>query len=416
MRKLILSAFITTIALGAQAQNLDDIQEKISKQKYGEAREKIDKALQDPKAQKNANLWYYKGLVYGELAKDSSKTDMDYRMESFNALKKYQELDPKNIMLTLNQNSNFFALYEGYYNTGIKAFNQKDYAKAYSDLSNALRVKDYVYDKKYEYNGFKFNALDTVLVNLTASAAYLAKQEDSSIMYYRMLADAKVKGDDYKELYPLVVDYYSRKKDEANKAKYTAIGKEVYPDNPYWMQTALDEAGDDKGKRIAKYKELMNAQPENGDLAIDYAVELFNYVYQKDKPKDFDVRVTELDAALANAVAKNPKSPYASYIYTQHLGNEIYDMQQAYAANKGTKPEDIKKRQEMNKKISSLFEEQAKHSQTAYDLYAAMDATAMKPLDKKAQRDVTNNLIDFHRSKKQLDKAKVYEDKLKTYR
>ena len=416
MRKLISTAFVLAIALGVQAQNLDDIQEKIQKGKYGEAKEKIDKALAEPKNQKNANLWYYKGVTYAELAKDTTRKDMDYRMEAYSALRKYQELDPKAIMLTMNQNGTYFALYEGYYNDGIRAFNQKNYAKAFQDMSRALAVKDYIYGNKWEYNGFKFHALDTNLLNLTGAAASLAKLEDSAVRYYVPLAEARVKGDDFKDLYPILVDYYSRKNDATNKAKYLAIGKELYPDNPYWTQAELEAAGDSKEARMAALKKMMDQNPDNGDIALEYGIELFNYVYQKDKPADFEARSKELEDVLAAAVVKNPKSAYANYIMTQHLSNEIYDLQQAYAANKGNKPEDIKKRQDINKQINAKFEEQTKYSQAAYDLYLAMDATAMKPIEKKAQRDVTNNLIDYYRSKKQLDKAKVYEDKLKTYR
>ncbi len=101
MRKIILSAFLVAASTALFAQKLDDIQEKIQKGKFAEARQSIDQVLSDPKNQNTANAWYYKGVVYSELAKDSTKQDMDYNMEAFNAFKKYQELDPKNVMLML---------------------------------------------------------------------------------------------------------------------------------------------------------------------------------------------------------------------------------------------------------------------------------------------------------------------------
>ncbi|MFN2440092.1 MAG: hypothetical protein ABR503_12890, partial [Chitinophagaceae bacterium] len=298
MRKLILSALFLAASTALFAQKLDDVEESVKKGKYAEAKEKIDKVLADTKNQKSANAWYYKGLVYTELSKDSSRTDMDYRLEAFNAFKKYQELDPKNIMLTLQQNASFFQLYEGYYNHGIKAFNQKKYDVAFNDFKNALLIKDYVYGKKYEINNFSFPALDTQLVNLAGSAAFLNKQEDVAIGYYSQLANAKLKGEDYKDIYPILVDYYNRKQDSVNKAKYLAIGKEVYPDNPYWLQTELDAVGTDKGKRLARLEELQKSNPNNFDLAIDYAVELFNYTYNKEKPADYKQKSDDLYAAL----------------------------------------------------------------------------------------------------------------------
>lgn len=411
MRKLILSAFFMAAGTALFAQNLNDVQEKISKGKYDEAKEKIDKVLTDPKGQKNANAWYYKGVVYNELAKDSTKKDMDYRMEAFNAFKKYQEMDPKNVLMTLEQNGRLFQIYEGYYNQGIQAFNAKNYEKAFSDFRNALTVKDYVYGKKYEINGFSFPAIDTQLVNLAGSAGMLAKQEDAAIPYFTILADAKLKGDDFKDIYPILVDYYSRKNDATNKAKYLALGQELYPENPYWLQSQLEAAGEDKGKRLDLYKELVAKNPNNADLATDYSVELFNYIYGKDKPASYDQRKAELTTALQAAINANPESAQANFVMTQHISNDIYDMQQDYQAIKGTKPEDVKKKQELNKKIEARYEDLYKYANTAVQQYEKMPE--LKAVDKANYRSVLNQMVDYYTMKKQADKAKVYNDKIK---
>ena len=412
MRKLILSAFLVATSTALLAQNLDDIKEKVDKGKYDEAKEKIDKALTDPKGQNNANVWYYKAVVYGQLANDSTKNDMDYRMEAFNALQKYQQLDPKNVMLMLNQNANFFQLYEGYYNRGVKLFNAKSYDQAFHDFTSALKIKDYIYGKGYEINNFKFAALDTNLLNLTGSAGMLAKKEDLAIPYFTMLADAKLKGADFKDIYPIIVDYYNRKGDSVNKAKYMAVGVELYPENPYWVQTKLSEAGDDKSKRIAQFQEMLKSDPKNHDLLVDYAIELFNYTYGKDKPSDYAARQQELTSALQNAINSNATSTYANYVMTQHLSNQVYDMQQEYNAIKSTKPEDIKKKQAMNKDIEKKSEEMFAFSNATYELYDKM--TDLKPADKANFRSVTNQLIDYYRMKKQPEKVKALEEKLKT--
>lgn len=411
MRKLILSAFFAATSLALSAQNLDDIQEKINKGKYDEAKEKIDKVLADAKNQKSANAWYYKAYVYGELSRDTARTDLDYRMESFNAYKKYLELDKKNIMGTFVQNAPLFTVYEGYYNRGIKGFNAKTYDASFSDFKNALLVKDFIYSNKFEINGFSFAALDTQLLNLTASAGLLAKQEDAAIPYFLQIADARIKGEDYKEVYPIIVDYYTRKKDAANRAKYLAIGKELYPNNPYWNQAALEEAGDDKGKRLARLQEMVKADPTNADLAIDYSIELFNYVYGKDKPADYAARQLELDAALKNAVAIN-SSAYSNFVMTQHLSNQIYDLQQDYSAIKGTKPEDVKKKQALNKEIEKKYDEQVVYSLAAYEAYGKN--TELKASEKANYRNVTLQLVDYYKMKKQADKVKIYEAKLAT--
>ncbi len=412
MRHLILSAtLLTGISVTAFAQDFNDIKSQLDKGKYADARSKIDKVLTDPKNQKSANAWYYKGVVYGELAKDSTLKDMDYRQESFTALKKYQELDPKNIMLLLNQNANFFALYEGYFNQGVKDFNSKNYDKAFQNFTNGLQVKDYVHGKGYELNGFKFPVLDTQLVNLAGSAGMLAKKEDQAVPYFQKIADAKIKGDDFKDLYPILVDYFTKKGDSVNKNKYFAIGREVYPENPYWTQAKLAEAGTDKSKRLAQFQELLKSDPTNSELLTDYAIELFNVTYGKEKPADYSKSQNDLSQALKSAIASNPSAAYANFIMTQHLSNQMYDMQQDYNKMKSTKPEDIKKKQALNKEIQSKSEEMFTYSTAAYQLYEKMPD--MKPTDKANFKNLTNQLIDYYTMKKQPEKIKVYEDKLK---
>ena len=415
MRKLILSACFVAAGSSVFAQKLDDVQKKMDQQKYAEARQDIDKILADPKNAANANAWYYKGMVYNQLALDTNLRDMDYRMEAFNAYKKYQQLDAKNIMMTLNQNAGLFQIYEGYYNRGIQIFNAKDYQNAFNHFKGALQVKDYIYGKKFEINNFSFPALDTQLVNLAGNAGFLAKQEDAAIPYFQLLADAKLRGEEFKDVYPILVDYFGRKKDAANRAKYLAIGMDLYPENIYWVQTQLDEAGEDKAKRLAKYQELLSKNTANYDLATDYAAELFNHTYGAEKPADYAKRQEDLTTALKNAIAINPKGMQANFIMTQHLSNQLYDLQQSYAAVKGTKPEDIKKKQEINKTIEAKYEELYPYSLSAFNAYEA-SADNLKAADKANYRSVTNLLADYHRMKKQADKTKIYEDKAKTIR
>ncbi|HUQ97168.1 MAG TPA: hypothetical protein VM010_05855, partial [Chitinophagaceae bacterium] len=116
MRKLVFTAFLFASTTAVFAQNLDDVQEKISKQKYADAKVSIDKVLGDAKGQKNATAWYYKGVIYNELAKDSTKDNSAYRKDAYEALKKGQELDPKNVMGELEQNWRLFDIYNFYLN------------------------------------------------------------------------------------------------------------------------------------------------------------------------------------------------------------------------------------------------------------------------------------------------------------
>ncbi len=332
-------------------EELKEIQEKINKGKFVEAKDKLDKFMADPKNQKNANAWYYKGVIYNELAKDTTKPGLDYRTEAFSSLKRYQELDSKNIMMTLEQNGRLFQLYEGFYNEGVRNYNAKAYDKAYQNLRNASAVKDYVYKKGYSYNNFAFPALDTQLLLLTGSAGILTQKEDEAIPYYQMLADAKLRANDYKDIYSYLVEYFSKKKDMANRDKYLQIGTQLYPDDNYWLQVQLNDAVGDKQKLFAKYEELMQKNPNNYYLTYNYAVELYNTAYATDKkPADYLQVQAKMNTILNQAIQIN-STPEANLLMARAKYNEIYDLEDKVTAIKGTKPEDIKKRQALNASV-----------------------------------------------------------------
>lgn len=416
MRKLLLSVVLAATATAGFAQKLDDVQEKISKGKYDEAKEKIDKVLADPKNATNANAWYYKGKVYAGLALQDTagKLGFDAQKEAFDAFVKYQQLDPKNVMMTLDQNVGFFQLYDLSYNQGVKYYNTKEYTKAFEKMKQALEIEGYVSKKGLSYNNFTFPALDTQLVNLTASAAYLAKMEDASIPYFERLADAKLSGKEYKEVYGLLGEYYQKKGDAQKSDKYITLGKELYPnEGDYWLALEFGNPGADTAKRLVRYEELMAKYPSNYNLAIDYATELYNYTYTNDKkPSDYAARQERLGNALRKAISIN-STAFANYIMGQHVYQQIYDLDDAARLVRGSTAADVAKRKDLNAKQSAKYEELFPYIQKSYDLYSK-DLSTLKANDKANLRRTINQLIDYHQRKKQQDKVTFYQDKLKS--
>jgi len=414
MRKLIFSALFIGAIFSAQAQELDDVQEKISKGKWMEAKEKIDKILADEKNQKKANPWYYKGKVYAELARMDSAGTLGYNAagEALTAFKKYQELDPKNVLMTLEQNVGLFQLYDMHYNRGIKNYNKKAYDDAFADFKNAMAVEEYTAKKGYEYNGFKFPMLDTQLINLTATSAYLAKKEDEAIPYFERLADAQLKDKEYKEVYGLLAEYYLKKKDP-KADKYLSYGRQNFPDENYWISLEFGNVGDDKAKKMARYEEMIQKYPTNPLLTLDYAIEYFNYAYSNEnKPSDYTARKEKLGSILQQAISVQPNSALANYVMSQHVYNEIYDLEEAQRAIKGTAAADVAKKKDLTAKIDKKYDELYTYSQKANDLYGA--EANMKGQDKVNYRKVINQLIDYHQRKKQADKVTALQAKLKT--
>ena len=393
------------------AQSLEDVQEKVNKGKYGEAREKIDKLLADAKGQKNPNAWYYKGIVYYNLGLDSTLTDKDYRQEAYDAFKKYYEMDPKNVMGTLEQNARLFQLYDAYYNAGIKMFNAKNFDASFKNFSNALNVANYINEKKFTYANVNLPALDTNLILNVAAAASKANMTDSAMAYYKVLADAKLSDTMYIEVYQLLIDYYKKKNDVANKNKYLALGKELYPTSDYWYDIELSPLAEDKPKLIAKYEELVASNPGSYYLAYNYAVELYNYLYANDKkPADAASFEPKVEGAIANAIKVKP-GPDPNLLMVRYLSEQVYKLEDQARSIKGTKPEDAKKRQAIVAQTNSLWEKLAPYAQQAFDGYTSK--TELKGYEKGNLKFISNVLIDYYTMKKDATKAKSYQDKIK---
>jgi hypothetical protein len=411
MRKLVFFAFMVAASFTVFAQNLEDVQEKISKGKYGEAREKIDKVLADAKGQKNPNAWYWKAVTYYGLSADSTLTDKDYLREAHDAILKYYELDPKNLMGTLEQNITVLKIYDSYYSQAVRSFNNKNFDKSFKEFSNALRMQDYIKNKKFEYTNFSFAALDTSLILNTAAAATKANLTDSAMTYYTLLANAKLNAPDYIEVYQLLIDYYDKKNDAANKAKFLALGKELYPNNDYWYDVELRPLENDKPKLIAKYEELVKQNPNSYYLTFNYAVELFNYLYAtENKPADAATLEPKVEPAITNAI-KVKSSAETNLLMVRAISNNVYKLEDETRLIKGTKPEDVKKRQTLVTQTNALWDKMAPYAQESYNNYLAKGE--LKGADKVNMRFISNVLIDYYTMKKDAAKAKTYQDKMK---
>jgi hypothetical protein len=408
MRKLLLGICFS-VSLIASAQDLQSVQRSIASNDYLSAKSQIDVFFNDNKNSLNAPAWYYKGRVYAEVVRQHEENNYSGLQESFKAYKRYQELDPQNKLMQLNNNVDLFQLYDLSYNTAADLYNDKNYELAYNYFKIALDVEEYIRKKGFSFQGKTFPVLDTSLINLTASAAYLSSKEEEAIPYFERLANAKIGGDDYKGIYAILYSYYTRKNEPAKAAKYLAAGKEVYVDDAYWIKMEIGNLAGSK-ERFSRYEQLLLKYPNNFQLMMDYAVELFNYVYADQKPADFDARQTRLQSLLAKAIGVNPGSALANAVMSQHVYNQVYDMESDLRTMKEDTPAEQAKKKASVGKLDQKYEELLVYSQRAYELYSDKDLQT----DEKANyRKAVNQLALYYQKKKQADKALYYQQKLK---
>lgn len=419
MRKFILTVLLAGFSTCIFAQSLEDIEKYLALQRWEEAKGLVDKFLATEKNAKNAKGWYYKGYIYSELAKQDKYTGTDTRMQAFEAYKKYQELDSKNAMMKDNQNVELFSLYNSYFDDAVSKYNLKKYDDALQSFKNAMTVEQYIQGHGYSYNGFAFAAVDTQLIQNTALAAYLAKKNDEAAVYYQKLADVKIGGDGFLEVYQFLVDYYGDKKDAANRSKYVVLGKELYPTNDYWCDAELKyigpplkDATDSLKQRFAKYDELITGSCNTYTMHYNYAAELFNYLYTGDnKPSDYAAMQIKLESVITRLFTIKKSSAEANLLMARHMYNMVFDIQDSITAIKGTKPDDVKKKTALSAQMTKKYDELLPYASAVEAMYAGK--TGLKNSEKGNLKVAYNLILSYWENKKDAAKTKEYSDKMK---
>jgi len=411
----IMLVFAGNICFG---QTLEDINKMMLLQQNKKAKDALDKFLADPKNATKADAWYYKGRIYNAVSKDSgisSADAMKLKMEAFEALKKYQQMDPKELQLVNDKYGTFFDLYNGYFDIGAREFNKKNFPASFDGFKNALFIEEFVRSKGYEYdNGtskFKFPTLDTSLILNTAIAANQSKDEAAAVTYYRKLTDANLSSDQYLNIYQYLTEYYMKNNDEANLAAILEKGRTLYPQDDYWVDVELDRVAKkgDKQALMAKYEEFMKRYPTKYAYPYNLSVELYNQLYTgDDRPANADALKNKLTETLKTAISLD-KGVDARMLMTRHLYNYAFDFQDSSKKIKGVKPADVQKKADLKAQFLKKIDECIPYAESAVAYFAALPT--LKPVQKANYKDVLDILSQFYGAKGDLKKVAEYDKK-----
>lgn len=398
------------------AQDLDAINDMLAKSQFKEAKAAIDAYMAKPKNSSDAEGWYYKGRVYNAYSTDKTLPDStvyNLKNDAFEAFKKNQALDSKEIRLKVEGYASYLDLYAGFYDLGANEFNKKNFEAAYNSFKKALEVKDYILKKQYTYTQITLQPLDTALVLNAAVAATQSKKVEEGVAYYRMLVDGNVSGKDYEAVYEYLVDYYSKKNDKASLQPIHEKAKKFYPENPFWTNVelrALEEKGD-TAALYAKYDEMLEKNPSNFDLAYGYAVELYNSIIKKESKDPATVKQSEkLQSVLKIAIAAD-KGVDATVLMANHLFNTAADLLNAANLIKGTKPEDVKKKADLKAQANSKMDETITYADKATKYFEGL--STLKPMQKANYKVMLDHLSEIYGLKGNKTKVAEYEAKNK---
>ena len=416
MKQIFLIAIFAGAGLGLFAQSVDKAKDLFKANKLAEAKTEIDKVLTGDKNLKNAEAWYYKAKIYlGIAGNEQLKSQVpDAYDQSFDALKKYIDLDDKKIYLLLMQDQYkpVNEIYQGYFQKGAANYNTGKYSDALSDFKGALTTLNFMADK-----GWIKKILDTTSTLYAGISAEKANKRDDAAFYYKQLADSgilKINGSDMTEIYKWLVDYYNKKGDDANTSKYLSQGKAKYPKDLFWFETELDmlHKKGSKDSLFAKYEEITKAVPDSSVYFFNYGVELYQYALDTSsgkRPANSDELVKKAHEKLSKSLELKPDYPQSALVLGQIAYNAGVDLQQQAKAIKGTKPEDVKKRVDLRAQVVKKFDEAIPYfEKVEQDLGPK---AKLKQAEKQALKDAYDLLITIYETKNIKDKASAYTDK-----
>jgi len=380
MKKYLLLITFLLGGLYVSSQDLDNIKKLIVLTQYEKAKPEIDTYLSDPKNAGKAEGWYYKAFVYNALGRVATKPMAESQtlfQGAFDALKKYAELDAKGTLTTEENNSTAFNIYYGYYDLGVKAYNDKKFPESYELFKRSLEVHDYIYGKNLAaVNNFKLSAHDTDIVWNLAVLANELKKKDELMGYYKKIADANLADEKYAAAYDELIIKYKKEKNAELFSKYLAAAKKHYPvDKPYWETQEIDFALKDlEGKALLnKYEELTKTFPENYMIFYNYAVDIDKLIYSDTTAKrseiiEYKKRMTEL---LKRAIVIKPTSEANLRLANLYYSN-TFELQEQAARIKGTKPAEVQLKKDLLATAKTTMTEAIPYAEEAARLLSGL--------------------------------------------
>ncbi|POY34843.1 hypothetical protein C3K47_17980 [Solitalea longa] len=270
MKKILLSGLLLAAAVVAKAQNseVDNAEKMMLLGQLDQAKASIDKAALHPKTGIQPKTYLLKGKIYGAIALDTAKKNLDYdpTQIAYESLNKAKELDTKKQLDETELKNGYFNVYASAYNKGIAANNKEDYQTALKEFKFASEV----------------NPQDTSLYLNIGIMAEKVKDNASAKASYQKLADMNYNKEPY--VYHQLAELY---KAEGNKEAVVATldkGRKIFPsDNTLMIDEINFYLGEGKSDVIVdKLNKAIEADPNNKTLYFTLGVTYEN----AKKPED----------------------------------------------------------------------------------------------------------------------------------
>ncbi len=425
MKKIIFSGLLLFSFNVMIAQDIKKAKSLLDSKQLDKAKNEIDGFT--AKNPTNAEGLYVKSKIYGSIASNDQfkSLDLNARVIAFDAFRQAVELDKDNkllLVMTQDQYKPIIDLYSGYYDAGVADFNtaaqsqsKADFEKAMVDFSKANEVGRYINSKKWA-----LPEIDTALIFNIGKAALNADRKDTAVTYFKILADAGIAGTKdgnagYNLPYQWLALQYKEAKDSANFLKYSTLGKKYFPKDDYFDAISLDyyRAAKNYDALFARYNDVVAAYPDSLTYHFNYANEMFNYIYNSDagvKIDNRDERLKTVGTELEKAYKIKADDINTNWLYGQYYFNAGIDVKEKVNKIRGTKPEDVKAKADLNAQAKDNFEKAVPFTEKAL---TALE-TGFKKSEKSKYKSVADLMQRIYQSLNQADKVKAYQSKYDT--
>lgn len=415
MKKFLFAAIAVLFAWSISAQDIKKIRSAYDKKDWVKAKDAVDQALATEKEQKNWEAWYYKGMIYGQIAKDANlkATVPDAWMQSFEAYQKAMELDSKQTEISMMTKS--YPVFENYLELQKEAnafYNSGNYQGALDNYKKADQVGRFIFKNKWA-----LSEVDTILYYYAGAAAMQLENKEEVVSFFSKIADAKIGGEGFDVVYRYLAYYYEQKKDADNAKKYADIGRQLYPKDSYYDKVELDKMrknGADPLEVFKKYETIAEYDPKDYEVRYDYAAEIFNWIYMDGKAtaEQRPVYFDKMIAILKNCIELDAKTADAHLLMGKIYYNEAAFIQDEIKKIKGTTPADTQKKADMKKKMDERMKDAIPNLDNAYVIFSTMTADQLKDRRTKNEYKSTVYLLtEAHRFLGNKDKEKEYDAK-----
>lgn len=330
------------------------------------------------------------------------------------AMNEYIQSDPNFEMVKTKGSELFTNMYNTLTEIGVSNFNINNYELAASSFEKAIFYSDYILRNKWS---MREETIDTTIILNCAISYRYAKKPDFAAKYYSRLADIKVNGPEFIDVYKFLLEHHTKNKNKIEFDLYYNYAKALYP-KIVWddYEVKYMDQNFNLSEKTSYYDEMDKSGKLSEHLYMQFA-NIFGAV-KNENGIDSITRIKynqKSTEAYQNAFNKNNTNGIAAFNAGSNYYNHFNEGETKFSSNNNllkelllVKPiKDLKRKAELEQinklKILELKNQNAEiektvmnHADSALDWFSkSYNTLAFKKNRTFAERNILNKAVDF---------------------